>query len=462
VEPPAADHPAAVAYPAFPDEVAEVVRAAAAAGLPWRPRAPATAPLRSRAAGGRRAAAHLGDERGPHRRRARRSGGRRRAVGRPGRGAGVHAWPRSTPRRPTSGWWATRSAAASAGTPDGTGLQCNAVTAPSSCSPTAPSCVRQRTTNPSCSGRSAVVAHPWVSSPRWSSAASLGERGRRLPRLGLDCGRGVLPAWVERGARGLRTKRRRRSAAEVPSTPESCRLEVHGRRLVIIDGAVLGDDAFAAGVLAPAARARPEVDTVAGCPQPRWSGCTSTPKGRPRLREQHPALGLPDDGDRRRRRHAGPGSGSSLDRHRAAPARRRACHARLRVVGSADLPRRGVPRSGPRPRVRPGDVAAAARGRRPVLGALEPWATGAPTCRCSTRAPTPARRSRPTSHDRLSAVRAAVDPHGLFLHQHAVPQQAGDRTSRSGASSPAASVRQVGARAVQHGASSTHRPGGTP
>ena len=63
------DHPAAVAYPAFPDEVAELVRAAAAAGLRIAPQGTGHgAPPLSGQLGRRRAAAHLGDDRAADRR----------------------------------------------------------------------------------------------------------------------------------------------------------------------------------------------------------------------------------------------------------------------------------------------------------------------------------------------------------------------------------------------------------
>ena len=77
------DHPAAVAYPAFPDEVAELVRAAAAAGLRIAPQGTGHgAPPLAGQLGRRRTAAHLGDDRAAHRRgAANRPGGRRGAVG---------------------------------------------------------------------------------------------------------------------------------------------------------------------------------------------------------------------------------------------------------------------------------------------------------------------------------------------------------------------------------------------
>ena len=123
--------PAAVCLPANADEVADVVRAAAAAGLRVAPQTTGhnAGPLGD--LDRHRASAHLRDDRGDRRRRApdRPRRGRRALAGRRSRRPRRTAWPPCTAPPPTSASPATPWAAASAGTPAQLGLATNSVTA---------------------------------------------------------------------------------------------------------------------------------------------------------------------------------------------------------------------------------------------------------------------------------------------------------------------------------------------
>ncbi len=222
-----------------------------------------------------------------------------------------------------------------------------------------------------------------------------GDRGRRVPRLGLDGRRGG-PARLGRVVRG----RAGRGddllpAAGRPRPTSRCRPRCAVAGWPMIDGAVLGDDAFAAEVLAPLRALAPEIDTidrvpaaVAGPAAPRSGGAD------PGVREQHAGLRAPRRGhrrDHRRRRPAAPGTGLAM--------------AELRQLGGA-LP-------GPTPGAGSCPLSTAASSRsesgwsptrrtgrssaRTPPGSWPRSSRGRPggtTCRCSTTAPTPERRSR--------------------------------------------------------------------
>ena len=162
----------------------------------------------------------------------------------------------------------------------------------------------------------------------------------------------------------------------------------------MIDGAVLGDDAFAAEVLAPLRALRPEFDTVARVPAASLVRLHLDPEGpTPAYASSTLVSGLPDAAIAAIVEAVGPGSGTRL------------AVAELRQLGGA-LGRR-IP------------TAARCRPRRRFLalglglgGGRDDWARsgrtppassprssrGRPagsTCRCSTTAPTPGRSSRP-------------------------------------------------------------------
>ena len=439
------DHPAAVAYPAIPEEVAEVVRAAAAAGLSVAPQGTGhgAPPLEGRLADAVLLRTSAMNE-VQHRRRAAGSPAWAPACcgatwpRRPGR----TGWPRCTRRHRMSAWSATRSAAGSAGMPDGSGLQCNAVTA-----------------------AELVLADGTFVRATADSDADLfwAIRGGGTP-LGVVCAlefrlhpletvvAGFL-AWdwtaVERGPPGwvawcadapdeVTTSFRLLDVPDADAMPA----QIRGRRLAIIDGAVLGDDAFAADVLAPLRALAPEVDTVDRVPAASLVRLHLDPEGpTPAYASSTLVSGAARRGDRRghrgrRARGRAPGwpwpsSASSGVPCPGPPPTAGSCRrstGRSSPSASAWSPTRRSGRSSGR--TRPGSWPRWSRGRR-----------GARTCRWSTRAATPARRSRPTSTPDCPRIRRAVDPRRP-LHG-AAPVAAGrHRGHLSRGSSPAQRSRQ--------------------
>ena len=194
------NYPAAVAYPAFPEEVAEVVRAAAAAGLSVAPQgtghgAPA---LDGRLAEAvlLRTSAMTELRIDPENRTARVGAGV--LWGDVAEAAGRHAaWPRCTRPRPTSGVVGYSSVAASDGTRGDSACSATPSPQPSSSSPTARSSERPPTANPTCSGPSAAAARRSVSSAR-SSSTSIRSTTVVAGFLAWDWTAvdQVLPGWV--------------------------------------------------------------------------------------------------------------------------------------------------------------------------------------------------------------------------------------------------------------------------
>ena len=333
---------------------------------------------------------------------------------------------RCTRPRPTSAWSATRSAAGSAGTPARLGLQCNAVTAVE-----------------------VVLADGTFVRATADTDAELfwALRGGGAP-LGVVTAlefdllpletvvagflawdwtavERVLPAWVAWCARRPRGGDHRRSGCSTCPTPTPLPAELRGRRLVVIDGAVLGDDAAAAEVLAPLRALRPEIDTVdAGAGGRRWSACTSSPRARPRrTRAARWSSDLPDAAIAAVIDAAGPGSGTGLtvaELRQLGGALSRPDPAAARCPASTGVPRTR-PRAGRRTRragrssapTRPGFLAARrAVGDRPAVPA-------------DARRPHRHPQGVPADvHARLSAVRRAVDP------RRALPRAARDPEPR--------------------------------
>ena len=418
--------PAAVAYPAFPDEVADVLRAASAAGLEVAPQGTGhgAAPL-----GGRlgdavllRTAAMSELSIDPGRRIARVGAGvlwgdLADAAGTAGL-AGLH------PSSPDVGvvgysigggigWYARRL-----------GLQCNASPRPRSSSPTAPSSAPPPTRTPSSSGGCAAAEALSASSRRLEFGLfAIDSAVAGLPRLGLDAGR-AGPAGVGRLVR--RGPGRRHDvvpAAAGARRSRRSRRSCAAARLVVIDGAVLGPTTGPPRCSRRCARSRPEFDTVrpgagavAGAAAPGARG------PEPRLRQQH-AADRPAR-RRRRRRHRG--------RRPAAPAARLTV-AELRQLGGAlaapdpdggaldCLSTASSSSLGLGLEDDPGDWPGLREDAARLLAALTPWTTGTAVPADARRPQRHAgRRSRPACYARLSALRRGRRPRpGSSSRQHA-------------------------------------------
>jgi FAD/FMN-containing dehydrogenase len=412
--------PAAVAYPAFPEEVAEVLRAASAAGLSVAPQGTGhgAAPLLGRLGEAvlLRTAA-LGELSIDADRRIARVGAGvlwgdlADAAGTLGL-AGLH------PSSPDVGvvgysigggigWYARRL-----------GLQCNAITA-----------------------IEVVLADGTFVRATADSDADLfwGLRGGGAP-LGVVTSlefrlfdvdsvvagylawdwtqvERVLPAWVAWCAEAppeATTAFRVVHAPPIPSVPP----ELRGRRVVLLDGAVLGPDDHAAEVLAPLRALAPEFDTCARVPAPFLVRLHLEPEG-PSPAYASSALldGLPDAAVAAVLDAVGPGSNSRLT---VAEFRQLGGALAVPAPGGGALDRLdgeflalglGLEDD---PATWPGLREDAAR----LLGALAPWRTGGEYLPMLDDTTDTRKAHRPEVYARLSALRQAVDPTGLFVGQH--------------------------------------------
>ncbi len=422
------DYPAAVAYPAFPDEVAEVLRAAASAGLQVAAQGTGhgAPPLEGRMAEAvlLRTSAMTELDIDVERRTVRAGAGvlwgdLADAVGRHGQAS----------RHPSSpdvgvvgytlgggiGWYARKL-----------GLQCNAVTAVELvlADGTFVRATADRDSELFWALRGGAAPLGVVTALEFEVfpletvvAGALAWDWTAVER--------VLPAWVAWCADAPEEVTTAFRLLDVPAA-DPIPAELRGRRIVMIDGAVLGDDDVAAEVLAPLRALVPEFDTVARVPAASLVRLHLDPEGpTPAYASSTLVSGLPDAAIAGIVAAVGPGSGSRL------------AAAELRQLGGA------LARPDPH-----GGALSALDGRFLALGlglgggndddwerqredaarflsAVEPWATGRQylpmlDARTDTRKVFP-----PGVHARLSAVRRAADPDDLFLtphHEHARPE----------------------------------------
>jgi hypothetical protein len=411
------DFPAAVVYPAFPDEVAEVLAAAAAAGLSVAVQGTGhgAPPLEGRLTDAvlLRTAAMSELHVDPERRTVRAGAGvlwgdLATAAG----GYGLAALHPSSPDVGVVGyslgggigWYARRF-----------GLQCNAVTAV------------ELVLADGTFVRATADAEPDLFWALRGGAAPLGVvtalECHLFPVETVVAGflawdwtavEQVLPAWVAWCADAPEETTTSFRLVEVPAD-ELIPAELHGRRLAMIDGAVLGDDAFAAEVLAPLRALRPEFDTVERVPADTLPRLHLDPEGpTPAYASSTLISGLPDEAVAAVVAAAGPGSDNRL------------AVAELRQLGGAlgrPHPGGGALDSLDGAFLALGlglgeDASDVREDAARFLAAVGPWATGRQYLpmldeRTDTRKVFP-----PGVHARLSAIRRGADPAGLFLAPH--------------------------------------------
>ncbi|GAA3163771.1 FAD-binding oxidoreductase [Blastococcus jejuensis] len=412
------EHPAAVVYPAFPDEVADVLRTATAEGLAVAVQGTGhgAPPLQGRLADAvlLRTAAMTELRVDPERRTVRAGAGV--LWGDLALAAGRHGLAALHPSSPDVGvvgyslgggigWYARRL-----------GLQCNAVTAVELVLADG-TFVRATAEHDAelfwalrggAAPLGVVTALEFALFPLDTVVAGYLAWDWTLVEQ-------VLPAWVAWCADAPDEVTTAFRLVDVPAA-EPVPLELHGRRLAMVDGAVLGDDAFAAEVLAPLRALRPEFDSVARVPADTLVRLHLEPEGpMPAYASSTLVAALPDAAVAAVIEAAGPRSGTRL------------AVAELRQLGGA------LARPDPA-----GGALAALDGQFLALGlglgadtadvradaarylsALEPWATGRQYLpmlddRTDTRKVFP-----PGVHARLSAIRRSVDPAGLFVAPHA-------------------------------------------
>ncbi|KGN41675.1 FAD-binding oxidoreductase [Knoellia aerolata] len=224
-------------------------------------------------------------------------------------------------------------------------------------------------------------------------------------------------AWSRTAPDSVTTSLRVMSLPPMPELPPFLR----GRQLVVIDGAVLADDASAEALLAPLRALAPEMDTFTRVPSATLTRLHMDPEGpTPAVAAATVLDELPEEAIEAFLAEVGPGSTTSL------------LAAELRQLGGA-LGRKH-PDAGALPRLQGAYagffVAIAAtpemaeQGKadgRAVVGALAPWASGTAVLNFTEERTDTSTAYGNGAFERLRTIRAAVDPDGLFAANHPVP-----------------------------------------
>jgi FAD/FMN-containing dehydrogenase len=246
------------------------------------------------------------------------------------------------------------------------------------------------------------VGRPYAGMLVWDAA----DAGRVLRRWA---------AWAAEAPDSVTTSFRIIAVPPLPEMPEPFR----GRTIAMIDGAVLADAEAGAAVLAPLTELGPEMNTFASVPAGDLTRLHNDPEGPSPSVSGSSLLGELPDAAVEALLAAGPGADSSL------------VLAELRQLGGA----LGRPHpDGGALSMLPGRFAffcvtvaptpeLAERGSvdtRRAVDALSPWQVG--SYLNLTEAPVDTSTGYAAADwDRLRAVRATVDPDGLFLANHQVP-----------------------------------------
>ena len=228
-------------------------------------------------------------------------------------------------------------------------------------------------------------------------------------------------AWSAGSPDEVTTSFRILSFPPLPELPEFLR----GRQLVVVDGAVLTDDDTAASLLAPLRALDPEMDTFARVPSASLARLHMDPEApTPAVAGSTVLDALPEEAVTALLAEVGPGSTSSL------------LAAELRQLGGALG--RPHPGAGALPQLAGAyagffvAIAAtpemAAQGRRDaerLTAALAPWSSGRSVLNFTEERTDASTGYDAGSWERLQAVRATVDPGGLFVANHQVPARGG-------------------------------------
>lgn len=231
----------------------------------------------------------------------------------------------------------------------------------------------------------------------------------------------VLTAWAAwaAGSPGSVTSVARLfQAPDLPWLPT----DVRSRQLVIIDAVALGDNESAARTLAPLRALRPEIDTFDEVPATSLAHLQLDPEAPTAVYANSILLdNLPETAVEALVATAGPGSGSTL------------LFLELRQLGGALS--RPAPRGGALNRINGSflvlgvglDADAGSASVRDdadrVMGALRPWAADSSYLPMADQ-DVDERRGWPTSSwQRLMDIRAATDPHGLFVSPRPTSKQ---------------------------------------
>jgi FAD/FMN-containing dehydrogenase len=220
--------------------------------------------------------------------------------------------------------------------------------------------------------------------------------------------------WTREVPDSVSTTLRLMSFPPLPELPPF----LSGRRLVVVDGAVLETDDRAAELLGPLRALSPEIDTFARMPASGLLAVHMDPPGPVPAVSGNALLGdLDDDALAALLATVGPGSTTSL------------LFAELRQLGGAlarpaDGAVGSIPGSyslfGGAPAPTPEVAATGAADAAALVEAMRPWSLAAHALNFTEGAVEVATCFEPEAWDRLRAVRAAVDPGGLFLANHEI------------------------------------------
>lgn len=196
--------------------------------------------------------------------------------------------------------------------------------------------------------------------------------------------------------------------------------EVRGRSVVVLDGAIVWDSEAAREIIAPLRALKPELDTFDVTPAAALARLHLEPE-EPLAAHANSVLlsGLPPDAAEVLVVAAGPGSGSQL------------LFAEVRQLGGAMS--RPSPRGGAMDRINGaflvltvgsgelpggGGWAVQRKDSDRILNAVEPWGTGAVYLSMVDDRADESRAVPNATWDRLSRIRSAADPDGLFVLPH--------------------------------------------
>lgn len=228
----------------------------------------------------------------------------------------------------------------------------------------------------------------------------------------------VLERWAEwtQGAPDcVTTSARIMQLPPLPELPEPIR----GRKLVVIDGAILGDPAAAAGSLAALRSLRPELDTFATIPAPalcRLHGDPETPL--PTQSSAKMLKALPPAAVSAFVGAAGSDSGSNLV---IAELRQLGGAVSRPTVGGATAYFDGAYLAFALGMAATPEMAAETRAQTGrVTDRLDAWAGGRPYLNFEEEPTDVARAYFPAALSRLRAVRDRVDPSGMFRANHVI------------------------------------------
>ena len=247
-------------------------------------------------------------------------------------------------------------------------------------------------------------------------------------------------AWCGEAPESVTSMARLFQAPDVPWLPA----DVRGRRLVIVDAVLLEDSDRAGALLAPLRALGPEIDTFADVPAASVARLQLDPEA-PTAVYAHSVLvsDLPERAVEALVAAAGPGSGSEL------------LFVEIRQLGGALS--RPADRAGALDRMDGAFLvlgvgmdtgagwAAVREDAHRVMGSLEPWTSQAAYLLMADDAQVDARRGWPeVSWQRLAAVRQSVDPHGLFLPPHRGSEHGVEPPRLTGSSRPQGPLKRPG------------------